>query len=226
MAFDYTAWPLAADVVTMLASANITPSAGITTDIKTLAINEAVTKLVQKTGREFLPTSAGTIRYYNGSGNGKMFIDDYITITAIEFFQVPSSGTVSISNWVEVSNSPYAKSEIQILQGPSNMSVGWWTYFPQGRSNIKVTGTFGYGTSIPGAVWSAVLGLAAANIADRMRLSSNGMLTGVKDLDQDFTFSDKQISMVSGWSSAFDEACKEFKRPLRQFLAKSKPQLI
>jgi hypothetical protein len=226
MAFDYTNWPVAGDVTTMLASANITPGAGITSDIETLAINSAVTKFVQKTGREFLPTSAGTIRYYDGSGTGKMIIDDYISLTAIEFFQIPSSGTVSITNWLEVQNVPYAKNEVQILQGPANMAIGWWTYFPQGRGNIKITGTFGYGTSIPAAVWEAVLGQAAANLADRIRMTSNGILTDLHDMDEDFKWSEKQIGILTGWRENYSQAINDWKKPLRQVMQRHKVVLI
>jgi hypothetical protein len=226
MAFDYTDWPLPADVVTMLASANITPGAGITTDIKTLAINSAVNLLVLKTGREFKPTSAGTVRYYDGTGTGEMIIDDYISITDVSFYALPMQPAVAIANYNEVTNTPYAKNRIQIFKGPANSPIGYFTRFPQGRSNIQVTATFGYGTSIPSAVWEAVLGQAAANLADRIRLTSNGILTELHDLDQDFKWSDKQLGMLAGWRDEFANVTKTFKRPLRDVLKRDTPILI
>ncbi len=226
MAFVYTDWPLAADVVTMLTSANLTPGAGITTDIKTLVINSAVSTFVQETGREFKPTSAGVVRYYNGTGTGRMVIDDYVTITDISYIQIPSSSVVTISNWQEVDNTPFAKNEVQIFRGPANMQLGWWSYFPIGRSNIQITGTFGYGTSIPYAVWEAVLKQAAANIADAMRITTNGILTDLHDLDQDLKWSDKQISTVTGWKDQFNQACIDWKRPLDQHRLRKKVALI
>lgn len=226
MAFSYTAWPVAADVVTMLGSANITPGAGITADIQTLSINAAVNLMVMKSGREFLPTSAGTIRSYDGTGTGEMIIDDYISITDISFFALPMVTAVQIANYKEVTNTPYAKNRVQIYQGPANSPVGYFTRFPQGRSNIQVTATFGYGTTIPAAVWEAVLAQAAANLADRIRLSAAGMLTDLHDLDQDFKWSDKQLGILSGWREEFKQVAKTFKRPLRDVLKRDTPILI
>ncbi len=222
MAFDYTVWPVVADVTATLAAANITLGAGVSADVKTRALNAAINKIVQKTGREFLSSGAAAIRYYDGTGTGKMVIDDYETITAVEFFQIPSSGTVSITNWCEVTNAPYHKNELMILQGPANMAIGWWTYFPQGRRNIKITGTFGW-TSIPAQVWEAVCQEAAGRLADQARITPNGILNALHDLDQDFKWSDDQIKVMAGWKADVNEAISAWKRPLRQFLGRNKP---
>ena len=222
MAFDYTVWPVVADVTVTLAAANITLGAGVSADMKTRALNAAISKIVQKTGREFLSSGAGTVRYYDGPGTGKMVIDEYEVLTAIEFFQIPSSGTVSITNWVELTNVPYHKNEVMILQSPANMSIGWRTYFPQGRRNIKITGTFGW-TTIPAQVWEAVVEEAAGRLAEQARMTPQGILTDLHDLDNDFKWSENQIKIMAGWKADVDEAIEAWRRPLRQFLGRNKP---
>lgn len=225
MAINYTAYPTTTDLTALLASANITLGAGVSADMKQLALDSAVGELEYATGRQFAPGSMGEVRYFDGSGTGMMEIDDYIALTMIEFFQVPATSTVSINNWVEVQHLPFNKTRIQILQGPANMSVGWWQYFPQGRSNIKITGQFGF-PAVPAKVWRAVVALASANMADQARVTPNGILTGLKDLDQDFTWSEKQISMMAGWRHEFDSALKLYKRPLRAYLNRATQVLV
>jgi hypothetical protein len=226
MAIDYTAYPVVSDLTAKLLAANITLSANASTDQKQLAIDSAKNLIEYKCGRQFLPGSPGEVRYFSGNGTGQLDIDDYITLTAIEFLQVPATSTVAITDWVEVTRVPYPKTQIKILRGPANMPYGWWTAFPQGRENIKITGTWGYGANIPAGVWDAVLCMAAAEMADQARLSAQGMLTGVKDLDQDFTWSDKMIGQVAGWRDKFDDAVRTYKRPLRPVIGRNKAPLI
>jgi len=225
MAIDYTAYPTVSDVTDLLASANITLGAGVTADIKQLKIDAAIAELEHATGRKFAPGATGEIRYYNGSGTGEIVIDEYVSIESIEFLQLPGVSTITITNWAEVEHPPFPKTHVQILRGPSNMSVGWWTKFPQGRSNIKVTAQFGF-EEVPAAIWSAVASKAAANLADAARMSGNGMLTGLKDLDQDFTWSSEQIGTLAGWKSEFDAAKALYRRPLRTFLQRTRPVLV
>ena len=213
MAFDYTAYPTSANLVTFMSSAGITLPSAVTSDIQTLKLNAAISLLEHKTGRAFAPT-ASTTRTFDGSGTGSMEIDEYIDITSILLYTLPSQSTVEMLNYVEVERVPFARTKVQVLQGPANIPYGWYTYFPAGRSNVAITATWGYGSSIPAAVWNAVLCQAAAEIVDGARASLNGALIGLKDLDQDFTWSDKLTSEVAGWRKAFVDTCATFRRPL------------
>lgn len=220
--FDFTGWPIPADVDKMLLSANITPGAGVTTEIKQLAIDGAVSEFVNSTGREFKPTAAGTVRYYDGSGTGEMIVDDLIAATDISFFALPSS-PVQLVSWTIVENVPFSKNRIIIFQGPVNTPVGYYSKFPIGRRNIQITGTFG---TMPIAVWEAVLVKAAGKIANRARMTPQGLLTDFKDLDQDFKWSDQMQSTVSGWDEQFNQIKADFKRPIRDLRARQVPLLI
>lgn len=223
MAADYTAYPNATDVTNLLTAANITLGSGVTTDIINRKIQAAISELEYSTGIKF--ASVTETRYFDGSGTGIMDVDYFVSLTDISFYALPAQSTVQISNWKEVSKSPYGKSRIQIYQGPANMPVGWWTNFPVGRSNVAITGTWGF-TNIPALVWEGICGKAASGVAETARATPNGILTGLKDLDQSFAWSDKQIGELAGWNETFERAKTVFRRPLRAFLSVNKPRYI
>ena len=224
MALDYTIWPTVTDVTATLSAANITLGAGVSADMKTRALNAAISKITQKTGREFLATASVT-RNYDGNGTGEIIIDDYVSISDVSFYALPMQPAVAIANFYQVTNAPYAKNRIQIYQGPANSPIGYFGRFPQGRSNIAVTGIFGW-ASIPAEIWEAVCQEAAGRLADQARMTAQGIFTGVKDLDQDFTFSPLQIKMLAGWQQDVKDAIKAFKRSTRDVLIRETPILI
>lgn len=227
MAFDYTTWPTVADVTALMQSVGLTVPSSLSSDLIQLHIDSASNLMVHRTGTQFLPDATDVVRYFDGSGTGMLNIDPYVSITSIVLYTLPAYSTVNLLNWVAVERVPFAKTKLQILQGQPNMLYGWFTYWPIGRSNVQITGKFGYGANIPVAVWDAVLSLAAADCADGLMIASNkGALKSVKDLAVDYTWMEKTISDVAGWRAKFDTVAKQFRRPLRDHLAKTRPGLI
>jgi hypothetical protein len=224
MAIDYSSWPVAADVTALLASANITPGAGLTADLIALRLASATQEITQRTHRQFLPSTE--TRNFDGSGSGEMLVDEYVGVTAITLYLVPSVGVTDVTQFVEVERSTYPKTRLQIYQGPSNAPYGWFTYFPQGRSNVGVTATWGYGATIPPDVWQAVLYKSAADCAEANRMTDRGLLTSVRDDDQTEQYKADSIGQSAGWLAAFESACERYKRPLRQFIGRKRPPLL
>ena len=226
MAIDYTTWPTVSNLADLLASANITLPSAVTTDVKQMRIDSAVSLIEHTTGRRFKAGSTSEVRCYDGSGTGMIEIDEYISISSIYLFQIPSQTTVQLTNWFEVERVPFPKTQVQIMQGPANQPYGYWYYFPKGRSNVQITGQFGYGANIPSQVWQSVLAKAAADMADSLRVTQYGILDGFRDLDQDFKWSDQQIGMLAGWRQDFAAACKQFRRPLKSQLRRNMQALV
>jgi hypothetical protein len=224
MAIDYTAWPLVADVQGLLAASNVTLGAGTTSDYIDLRIKGAVDELTKRTHRQFLTTTE--TRNFDGSGTGEMVVDEYRTITSITLYLIPTMSVVEIIDFVQVERATFPQTRIQIYQGPVNVPFGWFTRFPEGRSNVGITGTWGYADTIPADVWEAVAMRAAAKLADANRLNQNGVVTDVKDDDQDVKWGKGTFGEMSGWDAQFDAVCERYRRPLRNYLAQRKPGLV
>lgn len=226
MAIDYTAWPTPTEVYSLLTSAGIAPTLASGSDLAQLRIDAAVQELTKRTHRQFLPGEEGEVRYFDGTGTGAMEVDEYIDVTAIRFYTLPQYATINWVDYVQVERATFPKTRIQILQGPPNVPYGWWTTFPEGRSNIAITATWGYGETIPPDVWQAVLYKAAANVYDADRLNERGVYDSVKNDDVTLGMRKERPSEVSGWAQEFERVCKTYKRPLRRFLGRTKPRLI
>lgn len=231
MAYDYTAMPTVDDVKAMCLAAHVdtTDSAFTMTDAQITGIIAARARsLEKKTQRQFVAGSSGEVRYFDGSGTGIMFVDEYVTVTAVDFFYVPATTVVSVTNFVQVEQQPWANEKIQILQGQANISYGFFLRFPEGRSNIKVTGTWGYGSTVPEDVFLAVLQAATADVLMTNTLSAQGQTLKYIDGDASEQWSDDTIGMSSGWlgkGSLWEEVCRNYKRSLKSHHRKSRPKL-
>lgn len=222
---SYTAWPTSNDLRDFLLAANITIDS-LPVSIAQLRLEAAAGQFEQETKRQFIKSSEDETRFFNGSGTGEMVVDEYIDITTIKFILTPAQGVVQPLDYFQFEVAKYPKTKIQILQGPTNVSYGWWTYFPQGRSNIEVTGTWGYADTIPPQAWEAVLCLAGMKLADSARIASRGAITLTRDDDTWIAYSDKLVSAVSGWEATYKQAVKDYKRPFRDYLRRSTRTLI
>ncbi len=231
MAYVYTALPTVADVKAMCLAAHVDTSLSSFTmvDAQITGIIAARGKTLQKkTQRQFLPGTAGEIRYFDGSGTGILYVDEYVDVTAIEFFYVPTAASVSVANFVEVSQSPWGKDKIQILQGQANISFGFYLRFPEGRSNIKVTATWGYGTSYPEDVFMAILQASTADVLMANTMSAQGQALKYTDGDASEQWTGESLGESAGWlgkGSLWESVCRDYKRSLKSHRRKSAPKL-
>lgn len=231
MAYDYTDWPVLADVKALCLGAHVdTTSSDFTMDDVTIqGVIDARAALIERlTQRQFVKGTAGEVRYFDGSGTGILYVDEYVDVSAIDIFYLPTATTVSVLNYVEVDQQPWCKEKIQILQGQPNANYGFFQYFPVGRANIKITGTWGYGDTIPTDVWTAVLQASAADVLMTNTLEAQGQIASWSDGDADTKYSGRTIGESAGWlgkGSMWEEAIKAHKRPLRSHLRKDKKRL-
>ena len=197
MAFVLTDKPTAANVQTILTQYGYSSlSSGLDADLLALEIDSAVSAIQKETQRQFIPGAEDEIRYYDGSGTGLMQIDPYIDVTAVEFALYPQVTGIDITRYVEIEQQNTPKTRIQIFQGAPSLSVGYLNYFPEGRSNIKVTGQFGYSAEIPSDVFLAMAKMAAASILEAH--SASGGSGGTTLAVSDKTEADRKIGYESG----------------------------
>lgn len=221
---DYTAWPLASDVQELVASANVCPTLDWASDLVQVRLDAAVAELEQLTGRQFL--AAEGLRYFDGSGTGVLVVDEYVSISAVQFYLVPELAGVNLLDFMQVTRNRYANTRIQIYQGPANIPLGWYTRFPEGRSNVGVTATWGYAASIPPDVWQAVLAKAAAEIVDTNRVAARGALVSIRDDDVSVGYSEQLPSVMAGWRQQFASVCKRYRRGVREMASRTRPGLV
>lgn len=232
MAYVYTDFATLANLKDFLAGAHIDTAASdfdVSDDALQAILDAREENLKILTSRQFVPGSAGEIRYFDGTGHGFLRIDEYVDITAIDFFYVPGTAYVSAINFVEVDQKPWAKEKIQILQGQANVNYGFFQRFPEGRSNIKVTGTWGYGSTIPPDVWLAHLQASAADVMQQNTLSAQGQTLKYIDGDASEQWTGEPIGISAGWlgkGSLWESVCKNYKRSLKSHILKSRPKLI
>lgn len=218
MAYDYTALPTTDELDDVLASAGLSAlSTSVAEDLQQAALDAAAKRMEKQTRRQFVAGSAGEVRWYDGSGTGRLEIDEYIDITAVDFVIFPNPSLVSATQFVEVEQQASPKTILQIFQGQANYTTAYYPKFPEGRSNIKVTGQFGYDTSIPADVYLAIVYMAAAHLADTNTVSTGGglLLKSWVNADRQETFeTGAKPSDIAGWKDFAKETIKQYRRPL------------
>lgn len=231
MPYDYTDWPTLTDLKDLLTGAHVDPTDAdftLSDDALQGFLDARAELLKRETSRQFVSGSPGEVRDFDGSGNGLMYVDEYVDVTAVEFFYVPGSAFVSATNYVEVDQQPWGKEKIQILQGQPNISYGFFQKFPEGRSNIRVTATWGYGATIPADVFMAVLQAAGADALQANTMSPQGQVKSWTDGDATEAYGGGTIGEQAGWlgpQSLWATVCKNYRRSLKSHRRKSRPKL-
>lgn len=232
MAYTYTAWPTLTNVKDLIAGAHVDTTASdwdVTDEYITGLILARAEQIKMLTSRQFVAGSSGEVRYFDGSGTGLLRIDEYVDVSEVAFFYVPGSAFLSITNFYEPDQKPWGKDKLQILQGQANLNYAFLQRFPEGRGNIKVTGTWGYGSSIPPDVFLAVLEAAAADAMQANAMSAQGQAKKWVDGDAAEEFTGDLLGIAAGWlgkGSRWEMVVRNYKRSLKSHLSKSHTRLL
>lgn len=223
----YTAWPVYGDVTDQISMLGVTLRAAITTAKITEKIDAVAAQVLQLTKRQFVAGSAGEIRYFDGSGAGVQEVDEYVAFTAVEILGLTGAGTLSLSNVIEDTQNLYPKTRIAIFRGStSTFSRIYVDRFPQGRQNIKVTGTWGYGSTIPKDLWDAVLMEVTGRIVAINVYDSTGRVKSAKLGDESIDVELNLPAEVNGWHLNFLKVCEKYKKPSALHLNRIKSRMI
>lgn len=226
MANDLTAWPIWDDVEPRLLALGVDVSErkiGSPGTFYGQIINAVVQEVTQKTKRQFVAGSPGEVRYYDGSGTGIQEVDEYITITSVQAATLNGIATISFSQVVNDTQNLYPKTRIAVFRG-SAPSIGhiYLDHFPAGRQNMVITGTFGYGATIPADLWAAVADEAAARVARMALFQGTGRMKSFTDGDMGETYELSLPGDSLGWHQQFKEAITRYKKPATKHLNTAK----
>ena len=217
MAYSYTALPTATEVYAFLAGANITPGLAQTADAVGGLIGAAYRKVQRETGVQWLAGTAGEVRSFDGSGTGELKVDPFVTVTAVQFLIYPQATGVEVTGFKEVQRmGDMPKTRIQIFQGPSYAVAGYIDRFPQGRSNVNVTGTWGYAPTVPEDVFMAIVKQSAADIAALSAASAQGRVVDWREGDVTEQYADLTVGDAIGWLRDVQDTVLRRRLPYRE----------
>lgn len=170
---SHTTWPTITDVSALVSAMGGTVTAG--TAIQDSILDAVIQTVNLRTHRTWIPTT--TTRYYNGNDQGEIEIDEFITISTIEligWFGVTTG--LELSNFAPIENRPgYPNTRLQIYRGSIPAFYRHWVdRFPSGRQNLKITGIFGYATTIPDDLWWGVAAQAAGIHLNMLQYGAQG----------------------------------------------------
>ena len=137
------------------------------------------------TGRKFEATDEET-RYYDGAGGRTFYLDDIVSITSVQTLDLDGS-TVDQTLVEDTDYFAYPLNDTpkHILKlAPEGSNIGKW---PKGKKRIKVTGDFGYNSTVPEDIKLAVTQLVSA-IVNVGRQGSEGGISSESLGDYSVTF--------------------------------------
>jgi hypothetical protein len=102
----------------------------------------------------FYPSSDDTTRYYDGTDEGELEIDDCLSITTLSVAESGGTGTSDYTDWATTDylTYPYNSAPFRRLVIDFNGSKGFWYPF---RKSVKIVGVFGYSLTPPADVTQA-----------------------------------------------------------------------
>lgn len=224
---SYTSWPAPADLLKIMATSGIALRADADTPYLQSLIDAASTMFEKMTHHQYVVGSPGEIRFFDGSGTGEQPVDDIITLTDVSILGYLGVAGGSLTGCYIPVQTQYPNNRILIYQG-SLPAIGrvWLDSFPAGRRNIQVTGTWGYGATIPADVWEAVRRQAGSWAAVEGMFDSKGRISKWMELD---TLENRQLSVAGeemGWIRQFRQTVYQYRRPLQELLNRSGRRMI
>lgn len=115
------------------------------------------------TGRKFIQETA-TTKLYDGDGSIELIVNDIITISKFEILDEDGNVEATFDDVLfYYLDPPNDIPKTRIVINKFNAPL---PYFPKGKQNIKVTGTFGYAAAVPAEIKLAATQLVAGIIMD------------------------------------------------------------
>lgn len=115
-------------------------------------------------GCEFETESASN-KLYDGNGTREILIDELLTLTKIEILDEDGNVDYTLDNddyyWLYPANDTPKK---RIVINSANAPIGW---FSKGNQNVKITGNFGYSSSVPTDIELIATKLVAGIIGEK-----------------------------------------------------------
>jgi hypothetical protein len=217
---SYTAYPLEADVDTLLSASAITlrVSGAAKTELFGRLKSDVTAELERETLRQFVADSVDTTRVYDGTGLPELVVDEMVTFTGAVIVGMGSDVTYTLTDVVLASEQGRPRNRLITARGSmpaATMSTVFWQQrqiFPTGRQNIQVTGKFGYGATIPTDVWEAVAGEIAHRMLEGVLFRPTGRVAEHRQGPATVKFLLGEAS-ATGWHGRFEGVKKRYRRP-------------
>lgn len=172
----YAQWPTIDDVQNFLLRADITLRSNLAQSV----LDAVIYDVGRRTLRQFVADTHDTQRTYAGTGTAEQEVDEIVALTSVTVvgYQSAPGYTLGSVQVFQEQNKPQtrlitARGSLPGLVGEGYIAP-YPTRFPTGRSNILVTGVFGYACSIPPDLWNAVAGEMAFRLASEAMFSPQG----------------------------------------------------
>jgi len=213
-------WPTVANVEARLAAAGLAlrSSADVVG-----ALADVVAEVERETQQQFIADTVDSIRFYDGSGTPELEVDPMVSLTAIAAL-ISATDTIGTPY-------PYARLIAEIGRPLTRIIVAQgsaWQMYPQsflaGRQNIRVTGKFGYGATVPPDLWAAVAGEAASRLAGEAVHTGRGRIQSRQIDAVRVAYFDN--SDVGSWHARYLKAIDRYSRSLGRQLRLWKPRMV
>ena len=154
-------WPLLSDVDAALAALGITLRSGVTDAHRQGTLDGVIALFLRETGRQFIADTADTTRWYDGSGQTQLDVEDMISLSSVSVVPYPSGAGYQLAHCSLVFVQGETRSRLSLGTGfapnydyDAALGLGQMqcSVFPAGRQNIAVTGKFGVAPEVPADV--------------------------------------------------------------------------
>lgn len=218
MPTDYTTWPAASDVLDRLDAAGLSLRPRLYNDRVAPLLASVITEIGQRTQRQFLPGPTTEVRYYSGTGSAEQEVDEMVSLASVGVIGLNFLPVYTLNDASLVYEQGRPMTRLIVARGsvPALTSEGVFLpypwYFPAGRQNIAVTGSFGYAATIPADLWEAAACEAASRLAaeavhvqgGRLKSFSEGGIAETRDF---------MLTTSIGWHEVFEAKVTLYKRP-------------
>lgn len=209
MANDYTAWPIWDDVAPHVQALGVDLERKIANPhtYYSQVIGAVAAEIETETKRQFVASTE--VRLFSGSGTPVQNIDEVIDVSA-----------------VQVAGSPVTDVAMEQQHGYPCTTLVWTSSFPEGRDNVEVEGTWGYGATIPVDLWVAAAEEAAARIAADAIFDPEGNVVSWSQGNVSEKRSSCRPGDAAGIHQRFRAAIRRYTKPVSTYLAGVRKEMV
>ena len=137
--------------------------------------------------RDSFEQEAATSKLYDGNGLDTLYVNDLLSVTKIEILDEDGSVDFTFDSTTMYYLYPANKTpKTSIVINSSNAPIG---VFLKGKQNVKITGVFGYATTVPNEIKLVATRLVASIIQEK-NLDATAEITSEKLGEYSINFQD------------------------------------
>jgi hypothetical protein len=121
------------------------------------AISRLIDREVGRQDNYFAASSTATVRYYDGNGTSRLWIDDAVSVDEVAVSEVGSLTSSDYAVYAATDYIAWPYNDAPIRQIMIDRLNGTKSFFSSYRKNVRVTAVFGYSLTPPAAVKQAAL---------------------------------------------------------------------